>query len=65
MAAAAVPGVRGLARWFAEVMANLLYWLGPDRIVYGSDFPIWYPHWQLDDFLAFERRTPGRWPKVS
>src|SRR6266545_3728471 len=41
-------------RWFAEVMANLLFWLGPDRIVYGTDFPIWYPHWQLDDFMAFE-----------
>jgi hypothetical protein len=35
-------------------MANLLFWLGPDRIVYGTDFPIWYPHWQLDEFLAFE-----------
>ena len=41
-------------RWFAEVMANLLFWLGPDRITFGTDFPIWYPHWQLDDFLAFE-----------
>jgi uncharacterized protein len=41
-------------RWFAEVMANLLFWLGPDRIVYGTDFPIWYPHWQLQDFMAFE-----------
>ncbi|MBV9282263.1 MAG: amidohydrolase family protein, partial [Chloroflexi bacterium] len=27
---------------------------GPDRIVYGTDFPIWYPHWQLDEFMAFE-----------
>jgi hypothetical protein len=35
-------------------MANLLFWLGPDRIVYGTDFPIWYPHWQLDEFMAFE-----------
>src|SRR6266540_2514796 len=41
-------------RWFAETMANLLFWLGPDRIVYGTDFPIWYPHWQLEDFMAFE-----------
>jgi uncharacterized protein len=41
-------------RWFAETMANLLFWLGPDRIVYGTDFPIWYPHWQLDQFMAFE-----------
>src|SRR5260370_3228899 len=35
-------------------MANLLFWLGPDRIVYGTDFPIWYPHWQLDAFMAFQ-----------
>jgi hypothetical protein len=35
-------------------MANLLFWLGPDRIVYGTDFPIWYPHWQLDEFMSFE-----------
>ena len=35
-------------------MANLLFWLGPDRIIYGTDFPIWYPQWQLDDFMAFQ-----------
>ena len=29
-------------------------WRDPDRIVYGTDFPIWYPHWQLDDFMAFQ-----------
>jgi predicted TIM-barrel fold metal-dependent hydrolase len=41
-------------RWFADVMCNLLFWLGPDRICYGTDFPIWYPHWQLDMFMNFE-----------
>ena len=41
-------------RYFAEVMANLLFWLGPDRIVYGSDFPIWYPHWQIDALASFQ-----------
>ena len=35
-------------------MANLLFWIGPDRIIYGTDFPIWYPHWQLDEFMEFE-----------
>src|SRR5260370_41447186 len=35
-------------------MANLLFWIGPDRIIYGTDFPIWHPHWQLDDFMAME-----------
>src|SRR5260370_1267366 len=33
---------------------NLLFWIGPDRIIWGTDFPIWYPHWLLDDFMAFE-----------
>jgi predicted TIM-barrel fold metal-dependent hydrolase len=41
-------------REFAKVMANLLFWLGPDRITWGTDFPIWYPHWLLDRFMAFE-----------
>ena len=52
--AVVLPFIANRPRWFAEVMANLLFWLGPDRITYGSDFPIWYPHWQLDEFLAFE-----------
>ena len=41
-------------REFGKVMANLLFWLGPDRIVWGTDFPIWYPQWLLDRFDAFE-----------
>ena len=36
------------------LLSNLLFWLGPDRIIYGTDFPIWYPHWQLDEFMEFE-----------
>src|SRR6266581_4329874 len=52
--AVALAFVHTRPRFFAEVMANLLFWLGPERIVYGTDFPIWYPHWQLDDFMAFQ-----------
>ena len=44
-------------REFGRVMANLLFWLGPDRIIWGTDFPIWYPHWLLDRFMEFE--LPG------
>ncbi len=49
----ALAFVHNRPRFFAEVMANLLFWLGPDRIIYGTDFPIWYPQWQLDDLMAF------------
>ncbi len=52
--AVALAFIHNRPRFFAKVMANLLFWLGPDRIIYGTDFPIWYPHWQLDEFMAFE-----------
>ena len=52
--AVALAFVHNRPRYFANVMANLLFWLGPDRIIYGTDFPIWYPQWQLDDLMAFQ-----------
>lgn len=52
--AVALAFIHKRPRYFAEIMANLLFWLGPDRIIYGTDFPIWYPHWQLDEFMAFQ-----------
>jgi len=51
--AVALAFVHNRPRFFANVMANLLFWLGPDRVCYGTDFPIWYPHWQLDDLSTF------------
>jgi len=41
-------------RYFGEMMANLLFWLGEDRIIWGTDFPIWYPHWILDEFMEYQ-----------
>lgn len=55
--AVALAFIHNRPRYFAEMMANLLFWLGPDRIIYGTDFPIWYPHWQLDEFMEFELPT--------
>jgi len=52
--AVALAFIHNQPRFFANVMANLLFWIGPDRIIYGTDFPIWHPHWQLDDFMAME-----------
>lgn len=52
--AVALAFINNRPRYFAEIMSNLLYWVGPDRIVYGTDFPIWYPHWQLDKFMEFQ-----------
>ena len=41
-------------RYFAEIMANLLFWVGEDRIIYSTDFPIWHSQWQLDGLWDFQ-----------
>ena len=41
-------------KYFAEIMANLLFWLGEDRILFGSDYAIWSPKWIIDKFMGFQ-----------
>ena len=41
-------------RYFAEVIAELLFWIGPDKILFGSDYAIWTPRWLVEKFWAFE-----------
>jgi len=41
-------------RYFAEIIANLLYWLGEDRLLFASDYALWSPKWIVDEFMAFE-----------
>jgi uncharacterized protein len=40
-------------RMFAETLGKLLFWCGEDKIVYGSEAPIWQPQWALNAFQAF------------
>jgi predicted TIM-barrel fold metal-dependent hydrolase len=32
----------------------LLYWLGSDRIFFGSDYAIWHPKWIIEQFMELE-----------
>jgi uncharacterized protein len=41
-------------RQFAEVLGKLLWWCGEDKIIYGSEAPIWQPQWALEAFWDFE-----------
>jgi len=41
-------------KYFAEIMANLLFWLSEDRILFGSDYALWHPKWLIEKFIAFE-----------
>lgn len=52
--AVVLPFIHLRPRYFAEVMANLMFWIGPDKILFGSDYAIWEPKWLVEKFMAFE-----------
>src|SRR5690606_29188788 len=41
-------------RYFASLMADLLFFLGPDRLIFGTDYAIHSPKWIVDEFMKFE-----------
>jgi uncharacterized protein len=40
--------------YFGEILGELLFWLGPDRILYGSDYGIWSPKWIVEALMSFD-----------
>jgi predicted TIM-barrel fold metal-dependent hydrolase len=52
--AVALPFIHTRPGYFAHVISELLFWVGPDKILYGSDYGIWTPKWLIDKFMAFE-----------
>ena len=45
-------------KFFAKVMGELLFWVGEDKMTFGSDYGIWEPKWQVEGFVDWE--LPGR-----
>ena len=41
-------------RYFSKVMGELLFWLGEDRLVFGSDYAIWEPQWQVEGLVDWD-----------
>ena len=41
-------------KFFAKVMGELLFWVGEDSIVFGSDYGIWEPKWQVEGFIDWQ-----------
>jgi len=52
--AVAMPFIHTRPRWFAQVIGELLYWLGEDRILWASDYAIWHPKWLTEMFADFQ-----------
>ena len=41
-------------QFFAKVMGELLFWVGEDKILFGSDYAIWEPKWQVEGFVDWD-----------
>jgi uncharacterized protein len=41
-------------KFFAKVMGELLFWVGEDKMLFGSDYAIWEPKWQVEGFAGWE-----------
>lgn len=38
-------------RFFNKVMGELMFWLGEDKLIFGADYAIWEPKWQVEGFV--------------
>ena len=38
-------------RFFAKVMGELLFWVGEDKMLFGADYAIWEPKWQVEGLV--------------
>ena len=52
--AVVLPFIHSRPEYFAHVISELLFWIGEDKILYGSDYGIWSPKWLIEKFMAFE-----------
>jgi predicted TIM-barrel fold metal-dependent hydrolase len=41
-------------RYFAQIIGELLYWIGEDRILFSSDCALWTPRWLVERFVDFQ-----------
>jgi hypothetical protein len=49
-----MPFVHARPRYFAEVLSELLWWVGEDRLTFASDYALWSPRWIIEKFVDFQ-----------
>jgi predicted TIM-barrel fold metal-dependent hydrolase len=52
--AVAMPFIHTRPRYFAQIVGELLYWIGEDRILFASDYALWQPKWLVEQFVDFQ-----------
>lgn len=41
-------------QYFARMLAELMWFVGPDRLIFGTDYGITSPKWIVEKFMAFQ-----------
>jgi predicted TIM-barrel fold metal-dependent hydrolase len=49
-----MPFIHTRPRYFAQIIGELLYWIGEDRIQFSSDYALWTPRWLIEQFVDFQ-----------
>lgn len=52
--AVAIPFMYTRPRYWAQVIGELLYWVGEDKILFGSDYALWTPKWLIETFVDMQ-----------
>jgi predicted TIM-barrel fold metal-dependent hydrolase len=52
--AVAMPFIHSRPGYFAQIIGELLYWIGEDRILFSSDYALWTPKWLVEQFVDFQ-----------
>ena len=41
-------------KFFAKVIGELMFWVGEDKMLFGGDYNIWTPKWQVEGFVDWQ-----------
>ncbi|WP_329047393.1 amidohydrolase [Amycolatopsis sp. NBC_01488] len=52
--AVAMPFIHTRPKYFAQIIGELLYWIGEDKILFSSDYALWTPKWLIERFVDFQ-----------
>jgi predicted TIM-barrel fold metal-dependent hydrolase len=64
--AVAMPFIHTRPKYFAQIMGELLYWVGEDRIQFSSDYALWTPRWLVEAFVDFQIPDDlGEYPEIT
>lgn len=49
-----MPFIHTRPRYFAEMIGEMLYWIGDEKMQFSSDYALWKPKWLIEAFLDFQ-----------